>query len=54
MDSSDKYVLVAGIDFGTTYSGYEFSFKNTPDDIKINKNWGDNQGFMVSIFNYHE
>ena len=35
-----SFMLVAAIDFGTTYSGYGFSFKDAPDDIKMAKNWG--------------
>lgn len=35
-----SYVMVAAIDFGTTYSGYAFSFKHEPDSVKMNKNWG--------------
>ena len=32
--------MVAAIDFGTTFSGYAFSFKSSKSDIKMNKNWG--------------
>lgn len=42
-----KYVLVAAIDFGTTYSGYASSFKGKEEEIKMNKNWGDGQGFQT-------
>lgn len=42
----DNYILVAAIDFGTTFSGYAFSFKSTPGDIKMNKSWGENLGFQ--------
>ena len=42
------YVIVASIDFGTTFSGYAFSFKGSETDIKINKNWGDTLGFSVN------
>ena len=44
-------VMVASIDFGTTFSGYTCSLKG--QEIKINKNWGDSQGHQViylSIF----
>ena len=37
---SDPCVLVAAIDFGTTFSGYAFSFKAKPNEVKMNKNWG--------------
>lgn len=40
------YIIVAAIDFGTTYSGYAFSFKTSQEDIKMNKNWGSNVGFQ--------
>ena len=36
----DSYSLVAAIDFGTTFSGYAFSLKESPNVININKNWG--------------
>ena len=40
-----NYVMVAAIDFGTTFSGYAFSFKNKPEEIRMNKNWGASAGF---------
>ena len=36
----ESYLLVSAIDFGETYSGYAFSFKESPNDIKMHKNWG--------------
>ena len=42
------WLLVAAIDFGTTFSGYAFSFKTSPENITMNKNWGGNVGFAVS------
>ena len=40
---TDEYVIVAVIDFGTTYSGYAFSsiddFKNDPVKIVANQEW---------------
>ena len=36
----DDYIMVAAIDFGTTFSGYAFSFRKNQTDIKMNKNWG--------------
>ena len=42
--TSDNYGMVAAVDFGTTFSGYAFSFKNKPKDIRMNKNWGQAQG----------
>ena len=45
MNLMDKdYVMVASIDFGTTFSGYAFSFKSSKTDIKMNKNWGGEAG----------
>lgn len=41
----DSYQLIAAIDFGTTYSAYAFSFRSSPDDIHMNKNWGNAIGF---------
>ena len=41
VEDEDSCVMVAAIDFGTTYSGYGFSFKTSPTEIIANKNWGD-------------
>ena len=35
----EHHVLVAAIDFGTTYSGYAFALTAEPDNIRMNKNW---------------
>lgn len=42
----DKYMLVAALDFGTTYSGYAFSLKHTheKDPLKIHSNQAWNAG----------
>ena len=40
------YVMVAAIDFGTTFSGYACSFKSDQNKIFMNKSWGQNVGFM--------
>ena len=42
--SEDGYLLVAAIDFGTTYSGYAYSFvsqdeNSIHEEIRINKGW---------------
>lgn len=42
----ENYVMVAAIDFGTTFSGYAFSFKNNIHNIFMNTNWGENIGFQ--------
>ncbi|XP_035678978.1 heat shock 70 kDa protein 12A-like [Branchiostoma floridae] len=44
--TNKTYLMVAAIDFGTTYSGYAFSFMSSPEDIIMNKNWGENVGFQ--------
>ena len=41
--------LVVALDFGTSGSGYAMSFPYSPNDIKTNKNWGENLGFEVSL-----
>ena len=40
----DNFVMVASIDFGTTFSGYAFSFKSNKNEIRMNKNWGEDAG----------
>ena len=42
--AKDEYLLVAAIDFGTTYSGYAYSFvpdkkKKIDESIKLNRPW---------------
>lgn len=37
--ASSSAKLVVAIDFGTTYSGYAYSFKSDPMAIKTNKSW---------------
>ena len=49
-----EFSLVAAIDFGTTFTGYAYSFAPTEDqprrheDIRMNKNWGSSYGMEVS------
>lgn len=38
------YQIVAAIDFGTTFSGYAYSFASNKQAIHVNKNWGQTQG----------
>ena len=51
----EKYVMVAAIDFGTTFSGYAFSLRATESDpnlheqIRMNSDWGLALGFQVSL-----
>ena len=40
----ESYLLVAAIDFGTTFSGYAYSFKSDPNNIMMNSNWGNEAG----------
>ena len=47
MAAKYNYLAVAAIDFGTTYSGYAFSFNTEPEKIICNKNWGQSLGFKV-------
>ena len=42
---NDNYLMVAAVDFGTTYSAYAFSFRTSPKEILMNKNWGAGVGF---------
>ncbi|KAI8510869.1 hypothetical protein Bbelb_117850 [Branchiostoma belcheri] len=42
-----RRLLVAAIDFGTTFSGYAFSFTSSKDEIFMNKNWGSESGFQL-------
>ena len=51
--SIDKrdFLMVASIDFGTTFSGYAFSFTSSKQEFRMNKNWGEaagHQSFKVS------
>ncbi|KAL8562197.1 hypothetical protein ACOMHN_005182 [Nucella lapillus] len=39
--------IVAAIDFGTTFSGYAYSFASKREAIHVNKNWGQTQGFLL-------
>ncbi|XP_052793109.1 heat shock 70 kDa protein 12B-like [Mya arenaria] len=51
-DKKDK-MLVAAIDFGTTYSGYAFSFKHDyqtdPSKVSTNQNWVAGSMSLVSL-----
>jgi len=46
MASTPKYVAVVAIDFGTTYSGFAFSFhdKRGEGGIHMNREWGNDEG----------
>ncbi|OWF40770.1 heat shock 70 kDa protein 12B-like [Mizuhopecten yessoensis] len=52
MASIEKHLLVAAIDFGTTYSGYAFSFLHDyqRDPLKISaNNWTAGSGGLISL-----
>ncbi|KAH3876119.1 hypothetical protein DPMN_039400 [Dreissena polymorpha] len=49
MATGSQYLIVAAFDFGTTYSGYAFSCKDTPNDIKSNKSWTAGSGKLISL-----
>ena len=38
-ESTESHFVVAAIDFGTTYSGYAFSFTRDPESIHIMRKW---------------
>ncbi|KAH3690945.1 heat shock 70 kDa protein 12B-like [Dreissena polymorpha] len=45
----NQCLIVAAFDFGTTYSGYAFSFKDSPNDVKTNKGWTAGSGQLISL-----
>ena len=40
---SADFQIVAAIDFGTTFSGYAYSFASSREAVHVNKNWGQTQ-----------
>ena len=44
---NESFKIVAAIDFGTTFSGYAYSFADDKEKIYTNKNWGQTQGFLL-------
>ena len=46
MAPTSKYVAVVAIDFGTTYSGFAFSFNDKKGEggIHMNREWGNEEG----------
>ncbi|XP_012946684.1 heat shock 70 kDa protein 12A [Aplysia californica] len=46
-EEAADYQIVAAIDFGTTFSGYAYSFASNKAAIHVNKNWGQTQGFLL-------
>lgn len=49
MAPTSNYVAVVAIDFGTTYSGFAFSFndKRGEEGIHMNRPWGNEEGFST-------
>lgn len=45
--AADAYKIVSAIDFGTTFSGYAYTFLPNKDKIYTNRNWGQTQGFLL-------
>jgi len=45
----DKYDVVVAIDFGTSFSGFAFSFnhRDGSEDIFMNRSWGSAQGYST-------
>jgi len=45
----EKYDVVAAIDFGTSFSGFAFSFnhRDGSDDVYMNREWGSAQGYST-------
>ena len=46
---SESFLLVAAIDFGTTFSGYAYSFKNDPTKIQTNAGWNAGSEKLMSF-----
>ena len=38
-NAAQKFEMVAAIDFGTTYSGYAYSYHHEKEKIFVNSNW---------------
>ena len=47
--SPENYLLVAAFDFGTTYSGYAYSFRNDPMNICTNMSWIAGSEKLISL-----
>jgi len=42
-------LVVVAIDFGTTFSGYAFSFRNDPLNVQTNANWIAGSEKLISL-----
>ncbi|XP_053400595.1 heat shock 70 kDa protein 12A-like [Mercenaria mercenaria] len=49
VSSSSCKLVVAAMDFGTTYSGYAFSFRDDPDRIETNEKWVAGSAQLMSM-----
>ncbi|XP_052799179.1 heat shock 70 kDa protein 12B-like [Mya arenaria] len=47
--SKCDHLLVAAFDFGTTFSGYAFSFRNDPTKIQTNLGWNAGSQKLISL-----
>lgn len=47
--SFSRHLLVAAFDFGTTYSGYAFSFRDEPMKIQTNQGWNAGSEKLISL-----
>ena len=47
--SKSEKLCVAAIDFGTTYSGYAFSFRGKPDDFYMPQTWYSGVNQLASL-----
>ncbi|XP_052816570.1 heat shock 70 kDa protein 12A-like isoform X2 [Mya arenaria] len=47
--SGRNHLLVAAFDFGTTYSGYAYSFNNDPRKIQTNQGWNAGTEKLISL-----
>ena len=43
------YMVVAAFDFGTTYSGYAFSYRDKPTLVQTNQAWDDGSGNTTTM-----
>ncbi|XP_045181826.2 heat shock 70 kDa protein 12B-like [Mercenaria mercenaria] len=43
------HMVVAAFDFGTTYSGYAFSYRDEPTLVQTNQGWDDGSGSLISM-----
>jgi hypothetical protein len=50
MSGTDAWhMLVAAFDFGTTYSGYAYSYRDIPSFVQANQPWTDGAGNITTV-----